>query len=320
MMRVTFNQLRLFRTVAHLSGFSRAAQALHLAQPTVSMQIRQLTEQAGMPLFERVGKQIYVTQAGEVVLQGAREVFEALERMEMELAQLKGLKRGRLKVSVVTTAKYFVPRLLGPFTRDHPGIEIELDVGNRTEIVARLGRNEDDLYIMGIPPAGMEIQRHPFVDNPIVAVAPRRHPLVGRRRIPLGHFAQQPILLRERGSGTRMAVERFVKDHALKLNVRMEIGSNEAIKQAVGGGLGLSLLSLHALTAELARGELALLDVEALPIQRSWYIVHRAGKQLAIVARTFCDYLRAEGAHIARELEEAQAAQRRRALKARRAR
>jgi DNA-binding transcriptional LysR family regulator len=213
-----------------------------------------------------------------------------------------------LKVAVVTTAKYFIPRLLGPFTRNYPGIDIAMDVGNRSEIVARLARNEDDLYIMGVPPSAMDIERHSFVENPIVAVAPRGHALAGRGRVSLARLAQEPFLLREQGSGTRMAAERFLKSHGIKLKVRMELGSNEAIKQAVAGGLGLSLLSLHALRSELARRELVLLDVQELPIRRSWYIVHRRGKELSIVARTFFDYLKKEGVKLEREIEAAQAA------------
>ncbi len=307
-MRLTLHQLKVFETVARLSGFSRASEALHLAQPTVSMQVKQLAETVGMPLFEKIGKKIYLTEAGGVVQTSARDMFEVMARMEMQLAQLKGLKQGRLKVAVVTTAKYFIPRLLGPFVHQYPGIDIALDVGNRSEIVSRLSRNDDDLYIMGMPPAGMQIQRHPFVENPIVAIAPKNHPLAGKRHISLARLAEEPFLLRERGSGTRMATERFLKEHGVKLNVRMELGSNEAIKQAVAGGLGLSLLSLHALMGELTRKEVALLNVEALPIRRSWYIVHRTGKELSIVARAFFDYLKAEGVRLQRDLSEAQSA------------
>ncbi len=306
--RITLRQLKVFETVARLSGFSRAAKELHLAQPTVSLQVKQLVDTIGMPLYEQIGKAIQITEAGALVRAAAEDVSTAFEQLEMQLAELKGLKAGRLKVSVVTTAKYFIPRLLGPFTHHYPGIDIAMDVGNRSEIVARLSRNEDDLYIMGMPPAGMDIERHSFVENPIVAIAPRGHPLHGRGRVSLARLAQEPFLLREQGSGTRMATERFLKSHGVKLIVRMELGSNEAIKQAVAGGLGLSLLSLHALKSELARKELVLLDVEGLPIRRSWYIVHRKGRKLSIVARTFFDYLKEEGVRLERELEMAQSA------------
>ena len=307
-MRLTLRQLKVFESVARLSGFNRAAEELHLAQPTVSLQVKQLADAVGAPLFEQVGKKIYITEAGGLLRAASQDVFDAFARLEMQLAQLKGLKQGRLKVAVVTTAKYFIPRLLGPFMRQYPGIDIAMDVGNRSEIVARLARNEDDLYIMGMPPAGIDIERHSFVENPIVAIAPRGNALEGVKRVSLARLAEEPFLLREQGSGTRMATERFLKSHGVKLKVRMELGSNEAIKQAVAGGLGLSLLSLHALKSELARREVVLLDVEGLPIRRSWYIVHRAGKQLSIVARTFFEYLKKEGVHLEEELRVAQAA------------
>jgi DNA-binding transcriptional LysR family regulator len=301
--RLTLRQLKVFETVARLSGFNRAAEELHLAQPTVSLQVRQLADAIGTPLYEQIGKKIYITEAGALVRSAATDVFGVFDRLEMQLAALKGLRAGRLKVAVVTTAKYFIPRLLGPFTQHYPGIDIALDVGNRSEIVSRLSNNEDDLYIMGMPPAGMDIERHPFVENPIVAIAPSGHALSKMRRVSLARLVQEPFLLREQGSGTRMAVERFLKSNGLKLNVRMELGSNEAIKQAVVGRLGLSLLSLHALRNELARSELAVLNVEALPIRRSWYIVHHKGKELSIVARTFFDYLTEEGIRLEHELD-----------------
>ena len=232
-MRLTLHQLKVFETVARLSSFSRASEVLHLAQPTVSIQVKQLSDIVGMPLFEQIGKKIFLTEAGDLVQRNAREIFNAMESLEMQLAQLRGLKQGRLKIAVVTTAKYFVPRLLGPFSHQYPGIDIALDVGNRSEIVSRLSRNEDDLYIMGMPPAGIQIQRHPFVENPIVAVAPKDHPLAGKKHISLERLVQEPFLLRERGSGTRMATERFLKTQGVKLNVRMELGSNEAVKEAV---------------------------------------------------------------------------------------
>ena len=301
--RITLRQLQVLETVAHHAGINRAAQALHLTQPTVSAQMKQLAGAVGAPLFEKVGRKLFLTESGNAVLQGAQEILDALRRLEDSLAELKGLRRGRLRVAVVTTAKYFVPRLLGPFVRRYPGIDVSLDVGNRAEIIGRLARNEDDLYIMGMPPAGMDIVRTAFVENPIVAVAPAGHPLTRRRRIPLAALAKEPFLLREAGSGTRMAADRFLREKHARCNVRMELGSNEAIKQAIAGGLGLSLLSLHALGAELARRELALLDVEGLPIRRSWYIVHRSGKQLSLVARTFFAYLKDVGPQLQLELD-----------------
>lgn len=304
-MNITSRQLRTFEAVARLGSFSRAARELHVSQPTVSQQVKQIADAVGMPLLDQGGRAVVPTDAGLIVGEAAREVSRAMEALQTSLAELKGLKQGRLKVSVVTTAKYFVPRLLGPFMQRHPDIDVALEVGNRAEIVNRLSRNEDDLYIMGMPPRGMDIVRVPFADNPIVAIAPVDHPLAGKRHVPLAQLALHPFILREDGSGTRMACERFLKDQRLKLRIRMELGSNEAIKQAVAGGLGLSLLSLHALIAEANRGELAVLDVRHLPIRRSWFIVHRANKHLSAVARAFFDYLQVEGIRLRRDLEAA---------------
>jgi DNA-binding transcriptional LysR family regulator len=302
-MNITFRQLRTFEAVARLRSFSRAAQSLHLSQPTVSLQVKQLAASVGTPLLDQSGRTLAPTAAGEMVAEAARDAGRLLESLQTRLAELKGLRQGRLKVSVVTTAKYFVPRLLGPFMREHPGIDVALDVGNRAEILARLSRDEDDLYIMGIPPRGVDIVRVPFADNPIVAIAAPDHALARRKKLPLAELAAHPFILREAGSGTRMACEHFLREQGLRLQVRMELGSNEAIKQTVAGGLGLSLLSLHALAAEVQRGELAVLDVRHLPIKRSWYIVHRAKRHLSVVARAFFTYLQAEGEKLRRELE-----------------
>ena len=294
----TMRQLRVFETVARLSGFSRAAAELHLSQPTVSMQVKQLSEAVGLPLLERIGKRIYLTDAGRMLQATSAEMSDAWARLEMQVADLKGLKQGRLHIATVTTAKYVVPRMLGPFCKIHPGVEVVFEIGNRSAIIERLARNEDDLTVMGMPPRGMDIVSHPFAENPLIVVAPRKHPLAGGRRIPLSKLAGQPFLLREKGSGTRLAVDRFLRERGLRLDVKMEIGSNEAIKQAVASGLGLSILSLHALGPDTAPRSLVALNVEGLPIRRHWYIVHPAGKRLSVVAQAFFAYLKAEGSHI----------------------
>ena len=294
----TMRQLRVFEAVAEQSGFSRAAAQLHLSQPTVSLQVKQLSEAVGLPLFEQVGKRIFLTDAGRMLRATGAEMFDAWARLEMQVADLKGLKQGRLRISAVTTAKYVVPRLLGSFCRIHPGVEVAFEIGNRSAIIERLARNEDDLTVMGMPPRGMEIVSHPFAENPLVIVAPRGHALARGRRIPLSKLAGQPFLMREQGSGTRLAADRFLRERGMRLNVKMEIGSNEAIKQAVAGGLGLSILSLHALGPDAAPRSLAVLNVEGLPIRRHWYIVHPTGKRLSVVAQAFYAYLKTEGSHI----------------------
>ena len=298
---VTLHQLRVFEVVARGGSFTRAAEQLHLAQPTVSIQVRQLAEAVGMPLFEQIGKKIFLTDAGRALQDSSGELFDVWERFEMRVADLQGMKKGTLRLSTVTTAKYFVPRLLGPFCKRHPEIDVRLEVGNRSSIVERLARNEDDLYIMGMPPRQMDIVKHPFMENPLVVIAPVDHPLAGRRRIPLARLAGEPFLLREPGSGTRMAGDRFLRDRTMRLDVKMELGSNEAIKQAVAGGLGLALLSLHALGPEATAGSLAVLDVQGFPIRRSWYTVYPAGKRLSVVAHAFHEYLKEQGAQLRME-------------------
>jgi len=199
-----------------------------------------------------------------------------------------------LRVSAVTTATYFVPRLLGPFSEAYPGIELSLEVARRDDIVQRLIEGRDDLYIMGVPPTDLEIHAHPVLDNPLVIMAPRGHRLAGRRALPLEALAEESFLVREPGSGTRMASERYFQRHGFKPRVRMALGSNEAIKQAVAGGFGVAVLSLHALAMDETRGSLALLDVQGFPIERKWYAVHPKGRPLSIVGRTFLDYLKGE--------------------------
>jgi DNA-binding transcriptional LysR family regulator len=288
----TLRQLEVFEAIARLGNFTRAAEELFLTQPTVSMQIKKLTEAVGLPLFEQVGKKIYLTDAGRELHKTSREIFERFTRFEMQVADMKGLKKGALRLAVVTTAKYFAPRLLGPFCQQYPGIEVSLKVSNRERILERLAENQDDLCILGQPPEEIETESEPFLENPLVVLAPANHPLVGKKKVPLARLAEEPFLLREPGSGTRAATERLFVTHGLKMKMRMELGSNEAIKQAIVGGLGVSVLSRHTLALDAPMGQLAILDVEGFPILRHWYVAYPAGKQLSIVARTFLEYLK----------------------------
>ncbi len=291
---MTLNQLRVFEAVARQLSFTRAADELHLSQPTVSVQVRELARAVGMPLFDQVGRRVLLTAAGAELLETARAMFDTWARFEMTVADLQGLRRGALRVSAVTTATYFVPRLLGPFSEAYPGINLALEVARRDDVVERLMSSRDDLYIMGVPPTDLDIHAHPVLDNPLVLVASRSHPLVGKRRLPLSALGDLPFLVREAGSGTRMASERYFVRHGFRPKVRMELGSNEAIKQAVAGGFGVAVLSLHALSMESVQGELALLDVAGFPIERKWYAVYSRTRPLSIVGRTFLDYLRSD--------------------------
>jgi DNA-binding transcriptional LysR family regulator len=256
------------------------------------MQIKKLTDAVGLPLLEHVGKRVFLTDAGKALQTTCRELFDALNNFEMLVSDMKGLKQGKLRLAVVTTAKYFAPRLLGPFCNQYPGIDVSLKVSNRERILERLGNNMDDLYILGQPPEGLEVISEAFLDNPLVVLAPKDHPLVGKRNIPLSRLADEPFIMREPGSGTRIAVERLFHEQGHTIKVRMELGSNEAIKQAIVGGLGLSVLSRHTLVLDAAMGHIATLDVQHFPIRRQWYAVYPNGKQPTIVAKTFLDYLR----------------------------
>jgi DNA-binding transcriptional LysR family regulator len=292
MRHTTFRQLEVFEAIARLGSFTRAAEELFLTQPTVSMQIKKLTETVGLPLFEKVGKRLYLTDAGKALLTTSHDIFESLNNFEMLTADMKGLRQGRLRLAVVTTAKYFAPRLLGAFCQLYPGIDVSLKVSNRERLLERLSENQDDLYILGQPPEGLDVAYAPFLGNPLVVLAPNNHPLVGERNISLARLAEEPFIMREPGSGTRNAVERLFHEHGLKLKVRMELGSNEAIKQAIIGGLGISVLSRHTLVLDAATGQLATMDVQHFPIQRQWYTVYPAGKEPTIVVQTFLDFLR----------------------------
>jgi len=292
MRHTTFRQLEVFDAIARHGSFTRAAEELCLTQPTVSMQIKKLNAIVGLPLFEQIRKRIYLTDAGKALQASCREIFESLDNFKMLVSDMQGLKQGKLRLAVVTTAKYFAPRLLGPFCTLYPGIDVSLKVSNRERLLERLGDNLDDLYVLGQPPEGLDAVYEPFLDNPLVALAPSNHPLASQRNISLARMAEEPFLIRERGSGTRIAVERLFRKHKLTLNVRMELGSNEAIKQAIVGGLGISVLSRHTLALDAAVGQFVILDVQHLPIQRQWYAIYPAGKQLSIVAQTFLEFLR----------------------------
>ncbi|MBK9132003.1 MAG: LysR family transcriptional regulator [Gammaproteobacteria bacterium] len=295
----SLRQLQVFESIARLGSFTKAADELALTQPTLSIQIKKLTDVIGMPLFEQIGKRVYLTNCGRILLQATRELFDTFSRLDMQLANLKGLKSGHLNLAVVTTAKYFAPRVLGEFCRRYPGIEVALKVTNRERLLERMADNMDDLYIMGQPPVSPEVEFEPFLLNPIVIVAPRTHPLVTEKAIPLSRLAQEPFIMREAGSGTRMAIERFFKEHGVALKVRMELGSNEAIKQIVASGMGIAGLSQHALIWEAPMGEIALLDVQGFPLDWHWYVGYPAGKQLSVVARAFLAFLQEEGKHMA---------------------
>lgn len=299
MIQATLHQLKVFEAVARHNSFTRAAEELFLTQPTVSMQVKQLAKAVGLPLFEQIGKRLFLTDAGREMLATCQEIFEQLSQFESAVADLKGLKQGYLRLAVITTAKYVIPRLLGPFCQLYPGIDVSLKVMNHESVLERLTNNRDDLYIMTQLPEDLDVSSHPFLENPLVVLAPHNHPLAQEKNIPLKRLAEEPFIMREPGSGTRKAVKTLFEAHGVTVKVKLDLGSNEAIKQAIAGGLGISVLSRHTLALEGTTSQLIILDVENFPIQRHWYVVYPTGKQLSVIARTFFDYLLNEGKEVA---------------------
>lgn len=299
MRQSTLHQLKVFETVARLTSITRAAEELSLTQPTVSMQIKQLTQNIGVPLFEQIGKKLYLTHAGQELLITCREIFNELSRFEMKITDLQGLKQGKLKLATITTTKYFMPRAIAPFCQLYPGVDVALEITNHERLLERLSENLDDLYIISKIPDRLDVVLHPFLENPLVVIAPKTHPLAREKNIPISKLQNEPFIMRERGSGTRDAVEQLFNKHGISVKVRLELGGNEAIKQAIGVGLGISVLSQHTFTPEAALSGLTILDVQHFPIERHWYIIYPDNKQLSILASTFFDFLQQESQAIA---------------------
>jgi LysR family transcriptional regulator, low CO2-responsive transcriptional regulator len=297
----TLHQLKVFAAVARHNSFTRAAEELFLTQPTVSMQVKQLAKTVGLPLFEQVGKKLYLTEAGKELYGACQDIFDRLSLFEIAVADIKGLKQGTLKIAVVTTAKYVIPRILGPFCQRYPGIDISLKVSNHQEMIESMLANQNDLYILSHPPEDMDLKVDPFLENPLVVLAARSHPLSQESNILLERIAAEPFIMREPGSGTRKEVQRLFETAGLNLKVKLDLGSNEAIKQAVAGGLGISVLSKHTLALEGASNHLSVLDVQGFPIERQWYVTYPAGKQLSAIAGAFHDYLINEGKDVAQK-------------------
>ena len=291
MFHVTLRQLQVFETVAKQLSYSRAAEALYLSQPAVSMQIKQLEESIGLPLFEQMGKKIFLTDAGKELLQCSCAITQQLADMDVLFREMKGLEHGRLNISVVSTANYFTPQLLAKFCQRHPNINVTLNVANREAVLKQVADNATDLAVMGQPPENSDLAAEPFMKNPLVVIAPPSHPLCKLKRVKLNRLEREVFLLREQGSGTRGAMERFFAEHGIQLRTGMEMGTNEAIKQAVQAGMGLGILSQHSIELELETGRLAVLNVERFPLLRHWYIVHRKSKRLTIAAQAFRQFL-----------------------------
>jgi DNA-binding transcriptional LysR family regulator len=291
----TFRQLQLFESIARNGSYTEAAEELYLTQPTLSMQIKKLTSNIGTPLFEQVGKRISLTNVGEELLKTCKSVFDSLDQFQMTVSNIKGIKEGNLRISGVTTAEYFAPRILGDFCKRYPGINVSLEVTNRQRVLERLEENLDDIYIVGQPPKGLNIHSVPFLTNPLVILASPKHPLANKKNISIEELGEENFIMRERGCGTYLAMDRVVKNRQFQFKSNLSLGSNEAIKQAVIGELGISMLSIYSLVHEINSGELVVLDIEGFPTNDKWYLCYPEGKQLSVVAQVFSDYMLSEG-------------------------
>jgi DNA-binding transcriptional LysR family regulator len=286
-MHLTLRQLQCFSAVARNLSYTRAAEELHLTQPAVSMQIRQLEQQAGLALTEQLGKQVYLTEAGEEVHRYAKSILHQVEEMDDVLDKLKGFAGGRLRIAAISSANYFAPKLLGTFHQRFPDVSVSMDVTNQTSVVKQVIDNEVDMAIMGQPPDQANLEAVAFMDNPLIIVAPPDHRLAVRKRIALKELEKEVFLTREPGSGTRGAMRRFFREQKLKLTTGMEMGSLSGIKQGVQAGLGLGLLPRGAVEVELMLGRLVELKIKGLPIPRHWYVVLQKGKRLSLAAEEF---------------------------------
>ena len=298
MFHFTLRQLQVFEKVANHLNYSRAAEELYLSQPAVSMQIKQLEGHIGLPLFEQMGKKIFMTEAGRELHHYARSIAQQLTEMEAVFDQMKGLGHGKLTISVVNTANYFTPQLLARFCQRYPEINVILQVANRDAVLKQLAENSTDLAIMGQPPKGLDLIAESFLDNPMVVIAAPNHPLTTVKQVKFDQLAEQTFVSREQGSGTRSAMERVFEKNNIQPRNSMEMEANEAIKQAVQAGMGLGILSLHSIELELETGRLAMLNVEHFPLLRHWFVAHRSNKRLSSAALAFKDFLLVEAKKI----------------------
>lgn len=300
MKNATLRQLRVFESAARHLSLTRAAEELHLTPPAVSIQIRQLEGHAGAELLERAGRGVKLTQAGEAVLAHAREILGQIRGAEEAIAGLASLEEGLLDVGSINAGDYFFPWLIAAFRKDHPRVRLRLTVGNRDDLLARLAAHEIDLAVMSHPPTDPAFAAAPFAPHPHVIVAAPGHELAGRRGVPVERIAREPLITREPGSATRLAMDQAFADAGVVPRIEMEIASNETIKQAVAAGFGVGFLSAHAVQQELALGRLVVIAVKGFPVMRQWYVVHRRDRRLPAIAQAFQRFVVKEGARLLR--------------------
>lgn len=289
--RLTFRQLQVFRCVYELNSYSRAGDMLGLSQPAVSNQIRQLEQVIEQPLFEYVGRQLYSTAIAKRLAECTHSVFNEVQRFQNDLVSETGVVSGELKLVAVTTAQYVVPYLLRAYTSLHPNVTVSLKVVNRADAITRFEQNRNELTIMGMVPSDKPMLSIPFLDNELVPVAPKGHPLIQEKEVTLTMFLEQTLLLREVGSGSRLALELHCQKQRTRFTHQMEMGSNEAIKHAVIAGLGVAVLPRLGMLSELNQGSLVEVVIKDFPLRRSWCLVSPQGQHPTPTMRSFIDYI-----------------------------
>lgn len=290
-MHVTMRQLAVFEAVARLGSIARAAEALHLSPPSISMQLKQLVESIDQPLYEQVGKRLFITPVGEELLRTARSMFDTWQGFERAVADLRALRTGRLQLACTATAAAFLPRFVDAFRVRYPGIDVHLELATRDAVVERLAGNADDLCILDVPPTQFDIACHPFLANPLVPIAALDHPLATRKRIPLARFLEETMLVRERGSGTRMMVERFLRDRGVAPAGKTELPAGAELLREVAAGRGVAVVSRLALPDDPAEAGVCVLPVQSLPVEAAWHAMHPGGKKLSPAATAFLEHL-----------------------------
>ena len=296
-MNVTFRQLRLFSYLAQTLSVTQAARMMHITQPTASMQLKEMTENIGLPLFEVISKKVHLTQLGIELAKTAREMTAQWEAFEQHVTQTQGLTKGNLRVAVVSTAKYFIPKLLGSFCSKYPDVDISLEILNRDGVIKRLEDNSDDLYVMSKPPLHIDLEDEILMPNPLCMIAYKDHPLARKKNLRLHDLKEERFILRELGSGTRMSSDIHFKQKKFKPSLLLELGSNEAIKKAVASRLGVAVISTHALDQFDYEKEISVLSLQDFPIDSQWHLVNLKGKALTPIAKAFYEHVLSESEH-----------------------
>ena len=297
-MNITFRQLRLFLALAQTESVTKAARMMHVTQPTASMQLKEITENVGLPLFEVISKKVHLTQLGVELAKTAREMTAQWEAFEQHVTQTRGLTKGNLRVAVVSTAKYFIPRLLGSFCSKYPEVDISLEILNRDGVIKRLEDNSDDLYVMSKPPVHIDLEDHILMPNPLCMIAYKGHPLANKKNLRLQDLKEERFILRELGSGTRMSTDLHFKQKKFTPSLLLELGNNEAIKKAVASRLGVAVMSIHALDQFDYDNEISVLKLQDFPMNSQWHLVHLKGKALTPIAKAFYEHVLTESKHL----------------------